>query len=104
MHSVFKEQAPPQSGAAIQTVGEGRSGLPWDYACCDSSERERGGVFSVRRNGRPEEEIGLVIASLNLFELTVRRRATVKVRLWPAAEPRRWPARPDSWMIGEPGT
>ena len=94
--------------------------MPWAYARCDSSERERGGVFSVMRNGRPEEEIGLVIASLNLLELTVRERCVVKVRLWLTAEPRRWPARerdaqgsgvmgtrperPDSGMIEEPGT
>ena len=42
------------SCAAIQTVGEGWSGLPWDYARCESSERDRGGVYSVMRNGRPE--------------------------------------------------
>ena len=32
------------------------------------------------------------LASLNLLELTLGSGATVKVRLWPGSEPRRWPA------------
>ena len=68
--------------------GKEGSGLRWAYARCDTSERERGGVFSVMWNGRLEEEIGIGYSKFE-FARDFKERCDWEGSTLTCAEPRR---------------